>query len=425
MTGDNKITAPAKRLSSLDAVRGIASFVVVLCHCLTAIPDEARARFNATMWSPLINIFTNGDAAVIIFFVLSGYVLALPFFRDTQPSYPRYLFKRFCRIYIPFAVAIFIAALLAKFTDVGEPLAGVGDWLNEGMSCRAVVPFVLAGHFLMVGTKQDIALNFPMWTLVHEMRISLIFPLLIVLCRDTRLALVAAAIILVASTRTLVALGQSAPWTVENFWITIIWTVRFVPYFVFGILLSKHSENIRSLIHRVPDRVCIALVAVPIIILAIPHGGYLSLRRDALYDIGMPMLIVLALEAPSISALLNRTVPQWLGRISYSVYLIHTPVLTVIFHALIGRAPFWFIVVSGIATTLATATLMHRFVEVPSMRIGRQFGRTGRPTTTPEVELAAAAPSENPTADSGDPDHPFRSIAITNSGDRDHVARLA
>jgi peptidoglycan/LPS O-acetylase OafA/YrhL len=220
-----------------------------------------------------------------------------------------------------------------------------------------------------------------MWTLVHEMRISLIFPLLIILCRDTRLALVTVAFMLVASTRILVGLGESAPWTVDNFWITIIWTIRFVPYFVFGILLSKHSENIRWLIHRVPARMFIALMAVPILILTIPHGGYLSLRRDALYDIGMPMVIVLALEAPSISAVLNRAVPQWLGRISYSVYLMHTPVLVVMFHALLGHVSLWLIVSAGIVGSLTTATLMHRFVEVPAIKLGQRVARGGRSTT--------------------------------------------
>jgi peptidoglycan/LPS O-acetylase OafA/YrhL len=380
MTGNNKTAAPRMRLTSLDAVRGIASFSVVLCHCWAAIPDAARTPLSSSMWSPLLGLFTNGDAAVIIFFVFSGYVLALPFFRGTQPSYHRYLFKRFCRIYIPFFVVISIAALLARVTDIGEPLAGVGDWLNEQMS-RADAPSVLVGHFLMIGTKQDIALNFPMWTLVHEMRISLIFPLLIILCRDTRPALVTVAFMLVASTRILVALGQSAPWTVDNFWITVIWTIRFVPYFVFGILLSKHSENTRWLIHRVPARMFIAFMAVPIIILTIPHGGYLSLRRDALYDIGMPMVIVLALEAPSISAMLDRAVPQWLGRISYSVYLIHTPVLLVMFHALLGHVPLWHIVLAGIVASLTTATLMHHFVEVPAIKLGQRVARGGRSTT--------------------------------------------
>jgi peptidoglycan/LPS O-acetylase OafA/YrhL len=154
-----------------------------------------------------------------------------------------------------------------------------------------------------------------------------------------------------------------------------------VPYFVFGILLSKHSENIRWLIHRVPARMFIALMAVPILILTIPHGGYLSLRRDALYDIGMPMVIVLALEAPSISAVLNRAVPQWLGRISYSVYLMHTPVLVVMFHALLGHVSLWLIVSAGIVGSLTTATLMHRFVEVPAIKLGQRVARGGRSTT--------------------------------------------
>ena len=289
---------------------------------------------------------------------------------------------------------ICIVALLARFTNVIEPISENSDWRDAEMIRRAVTPSVLAGHFLMLGMAQDIALNSAMWTLVHEMRVSLIFPLLIILCRDTRLALAAAAIMIVASTRILFTLGQTAPWTADNFWITVIWTVRVVPYFVLGILLSKHSEDIRSLVGRVPSPVRIALMLVPVIILTIAHRGYMSIRRDALYDIGVAMLVVLSLEVPSISAMLNRAVLQWLGRISYSIYLMHTPILMVMFHTLSGRAPLWIIVLSGIATTLATATLMHRLIEVPAMKIGRRFGRIPRSTVTPEVQLAPAVPPD-------------------------------
>jgi peptidoglycan/LPS O-acetylase OafA/YrhL len=63
------------------------------------------------------------------------------------------------------------------------------------------------------------------------------------------------------------------------------------------------------------------------------------------------------------------------------VYLIHTPVLVVMVHALIGRAPLWFIVVAGIVVTLTTATLMHRLVEVPAIKFGQRFARGAPPTT--------------------------------------------
>ena len=242
-------TAPTTRLSSLDALRGVASFSVVLCHYYLTIPAETRPLLDPSIWLRPLHVIMNGAAAVIIFFFLSGYVLSLPFFRGTQPSYPRYLFKRVCRIYIPFAVMIFITALLSRILDFHEPLVGVGVWLNEQMP--RVTSTALAGHFLMIGTRSDISLNPPIWTLVYEMRVSLIFPLLMILCRDTRLALVSAAIMLLVSTRILVHLGETAPWTVNSFWITVLWTVRVVPYFLLGILLSKHSDNIRRFTHRV------------------------------------------------------------------------------------------------------------------------------------------------------------------------------
>jgi peptidoglycan/LPS O-acetylase OafA/YrhL len=172
------------------------------------------------------------------------------------------------------------------------------------------------------------------------------------------------------------------PWGADNFWVTILWTVRIVPYFVLGILLSKHSENIRRLLHRVPGRIRIALIAVPLYIFTIPHHGYLSIRRDALYDFGAAMVIVLALDIPSISAMLNRTVLQWLGRISHSLYLIHTPILLLIFYAFLGRVPFSFIAAAAIVASLTIATLMHRFVEMPAIKLGQRVVRA-RPLDFP------------------------------------------
>jgi peptidoglycan/LPS O-acetylase OafA/YrhL len=366
-------TAPTRRLTALDSIRGIASFSVLLCHYRLALPQETSASLVSFIWPPLLNLFTNGDAAVILFFVLSGYVLSLPFFRGTQPSYARYVFKRVCRIYIPFAVVVFVAALFSCIPAVREPLAGVGNWLNEQMG--SVGSSALAGHFLMIGTQPDIALDSPLWTLIYEMRVSLIFPLLIILCRDTRLALPVAAIMLVASTRLLVALGSVAPWKVDTFWITILWTVRMIPYFMFGILLSKHSDEVRKFTQRVPVPIRIALLVVPIVTFTIEHRGYLSIRRDTLYDISAAMVVVLALDTPQITAMLNRVVLQWLGRISYSVYLIHTPVVVLVFHALIGRTTLWSIVLAATGVTLATATLTYRFVEMPAIRLGQRAAR--------------------------------------------------
>lgn len=369
----HRVAAPTRRLTALDAVRGIAACVVVLWHCYLAIPDEQRSHIYASLWSIPLRPFYNGAVSVIIFFVLSGYVLAIPFFRARQLSYPRYLVKRFCRLYLPFVVSICVAALLYLITN---RQAVAGATLLNKMWPLAWPGFpVLAGHFLMFGTEPHMTLNSVMWSLVYEMRVSVIFPLLIILCRDTRIAVVIGALLLFACTKGLVALGETGPWAVKSFWVTVLWTARIVPYFLCGILLNKHSEQIRHVLAHIPWRVRPALIAVPIIIFMTEADKpfYLSARNDTLYVLGAAMVIVLAIEIPKLRVMLEGAVTQWLGRISYSVYLIHLPILLMIFHVMLGHAPVWFIVLAAIVASLATATLMHTLVEVPAIRLGRQF----------------------------------------------------
>jgi peptidoglycan/LPS O-acetylase OafA/YrhL len=352
------------RLTSLDSVRGIAAFIVTLYHCYLVLPDATRDGLSASIWARPINVLINGDASVIIFFVLSGYVLALPFFRKNRTSYLHYALRRLCRIYIPFAAATCIAAVFCRVSDIKECIAAAGSWFNlvrwqwSGLSN-------FAGHFAMTKTSLDGVL----WSLIYEIRISMIFPALIILCRDTRVALLATAIMAVASNTALHALGEGAPWfSADHLSSTVVWTVRIVPYFVVGILLNKHSE---------------------LYIFSGPHV-YTSLWLDALYDLGAAMVIILALDVRSFAALLDRSVFQWIGRISYSLYLIHLPVLLTLFYVLLGHVPFVFVAALAIISSLVAATLMHRFVEVPAINLGRRI--TQRSNTQRALRESAELP---------------------------------
>ena len=325
------------------------------------------------MWLHLSHLVAHcGDAAVIVFFMLSGYVLALPFFRQARPGYSGFLAKRVCRIYIPFAVTIALTSVCCQLMDLATPREDASAWLNEQMvggTDRSVV----AGHFLMIGSAPYITMNSPMWTLVYELRVSMVFPLLMILCKNTRLALLAIAFVTVASIRSLVAAGQSAPWANDSFWITWLWMMRVIPYFGIGVLLSKHSEQIRALLQRLPYLARNALLALPIMALAIGHQGYLSIRREILFDVGMPVALVMALNLRWLAALLNRAVLQWLGHISYSVYLVHTPIIVLMFRVLEGHAPIWAIVGAVVIATLTAASISYRFVELPAMEWGRRL----------------------------------------------------
>ena len=73
------------------------------------------------------------------------------------------------------------------------------------------------------------------------------------------------------------------------------------------------------------------------------------------------------------------------------------PIFVVIVHAFIGRAPLWLIVLAGIVVALVTATLMHRFIEIPAINLGKRFARSDdihraqHPRSTASHEAAALA----------------------------------
>ncbi|MED0935350.1 acyltransferase family protein [Bacillus mobilis] len=121
----------------LDSLRGVASLLVVITHLLIVLPifyssssfHEDKLLFMLK-YSPIRSIFLGGSEAVKLFFVLSGFVLALPFLKEQKPSYFPYLVRRIFRIYVPYYFAITLAILLS-FVLKNEKIATLSDWYNN------------------------------------------------------------------------------------------------------------------------------------------------------------------------------------------------------------------------------------------------------------------------------------------------------
>ena len=83
---------------------------------------------DADIPEDLLPIFC-GPHSVMLFFVLSGYVLSLPYWARAQLTYGRYLTRRMCRIFIPYAVAVLLSAVIgAHLTERSLPLT---DWFYK------------------------------------------------------------------------------------------------------------------------------------------------------------------------------------------------------------------------------------------------------------------------------------------------------
>jgi peptidoglycan/LPS O-acetylase OafA/YrhL len=123
--------ALGKHIRGLDTLRFYAAIWVVMTHCgplpLTAGGDKTNKISLA------INGFyggsINGPAAVILFFIISGFCIHYPFRAGYQGFELRsFLVRRFTRVLIPMFVAVIIVRLAGAAKDGGDWFSGVPAW---------------------------------------------------------------------------------------------------------------------------------------------------------------------------------------------------------------------------------------------------------------------------------------------------------
>ncbi len=356
------------RYLALDAIRGVAALIVVLGHCYGVLPAMLKESF-AILKSPPFLLLTNGRAAVMVFFVLSGFVLALPYWRGQAPTYPSFVLRRICRIYIPFAAAIALAALAFSLTPHG--IAGTADWAERIWGGRSLSADGLAGHFAMTGIWDHIFLDSPAWSLVHEMRISLLFPLLVLCCRSTIGGLCFAVATFLAGMYLAANYGafRDYPITTDSFAGTLAATVAIMPAFIFGILLARHRDAVTARLLRltVSARACLWVVCIASFCVID------SFRYAPLMMMGATMLLALTLSSATAKHALLNPALQWLGKVSYSLYLVHVPVLFTVILAGRGMAGYGTLVCISLVLSLVAAALLHMLVEKPALALSRRI----------------------------------------------------
>lgn len=161
------------REHSLDILRSIAALSVVIAHT-TIAGVYGGSEWYWLKWAP-IRIFWAGHQAVILFFVLSGFALTSMLNSLQNITYKQYLSARIARLYPPYLASI-IAAFLIYSALQYLNIEWEKGWLN------VVKPLFNIGnlvqHALMIGTFDSSTINPPIWSIVYEMRISILFPII-------------------------------------------------------------------------------------------------------------------------------------------------------------------------------------------------------------------------------------------------------
>ena len=142
------------KLLRLEAVRGLAAFYVVLHHTLPH--SYGIAGFNAGV------LLRFGQEAVILFFLLSGFVIPYSYRLGSDKSFKRYFQSRFYRIYIPLFFALIISYL--SFSCNAGSLQNIDVKTLIG-NLFMLQDWGFARPNVIVGSYMD---NGPLWSLSYE-----------------------------------------------------------------------------------------------------------------------------------------------------------------------------------------------------------------------------------------------------------------
>ncbi|MFD5173909.1 acyltransferase family protein, partial [Bacillus mycoides] len=324
-----------RRYKELDSLRGIAAIIVLLGHFLALFPILGKKVMYST-FGAYFSILWQGHSAVIIFFVLSGFVLSLPFYKGTEFNYLKYLIKRVCRIYIPYIVILFIAIgiKLGIHSKIGTipGLVQWGSW-NIEVSFNRVMD-----HILFLREFNPDAFIMVIWSLVHEMRISIVFPLIIFLLLrvNWKVSIGIAMFLSVIGYLLMKNIPSEFNMPVStNYFITL----HYSSMFIIGALLAKNREYLVSKIINL--KVKYLLLPLGLLFFSYPRIPFMLLSKligeidyelyliiiDWYICFGAVLIILSALSSKLFSKLLLIKPVQFIGEISYSLYLVHPIVL--------------------------------------------------------------------------------------------------
>ena len=373
-----------RRYESLDSIRGIAALAVVFSHSVIALPVFYAALGGHSSDNFLVDILTftplhlfwTGHEAVILFFMLSGFVLSLPYLNNKKLIYKNYVIQRFFRIYIPYIVIIFISIFFQALLYSPGGIEGMSKWFNW----MWMLPFEkeLFTHFLLMSGELTHNYNTASWSLVHEMRISLIFPFLVLLIKRTNLFYDLAIIAAIFMVRY--AIPGDLPYKMSD-------TLYYALFFVVGAVLAKYREELGLVFKKTNTAFKWALFAVGLLfynwhwnfgMLLAETSPYRSFFADkAIGDLaiaaGACVFFIFAIHSVFAEKFLTHKIPLYLGKISYSLYLVHPVVLLTLFYALHNGANSILLVMMVPVVSIALAALYYRCVEVPSMKAGKLF----------------------------------------------------
>jgi peptidoglycan/LPS O-acetylase OafA/YrhL len=378
MTDSAANAAPSRphdggRLRYIDALRGIAALLVLWLHVANTYHALSPQTAAQGRWlNDLISQIDIGRIGVVVFFLISGFVIPFSMKAASAAPVTGFVIRRAFRIYPAYWLSVPLAAYVF-FWSIGQPF-GAGDF---------AINLTLLQDVFGVPSAEGVY-----WTLLVEFGFyALCIGLLLThsLFSARRIAVLSAVLALVHFFGMFMLwLGPPILSVSASFWLLNLSVMLWGTLYRFE-YSGAPRDRFASLVLRGLG-IFYAFV--------LPIGATLVIRSLPNYTVSYALGFLVFIAGTRYLRVETR-LTDWLGRISYSIYLFHPIILQPIFLWLL-RQPIGSVwrtqhlavyLVVNLVLTLALASLVFRFVERPAIRFGHRLASRyeNRPSRAPGI----------------------------------------
>lgn len=392
---DNK-----SREFALDGLRGLGALIVLFWHLsVHFFPSAAWGAVQPASWgweSLIYNgpfgFLISGTFAVVLFFLLSGYVLTVGYLRsgETGPMYRR-MIGRIPRLFIPATATTLIVYFAYRYAPYYSGKTGI-DVLKETGSFVFLEPYLsvkydyslrelLLNIFWQPWVSPDFTrlYNGVLWTMSIELSGSFLTMILaMVICHTLGRRAFPYAMSVLSLAPMVLYPGHGV----------------YFSFFLFGSVIA--SLDLRPVLQGpVAGIICVLLLMAGLFAGGYTGSGLTSVLSFTQVNLGSTpsivllkgfgaiLVLVVTLLSADISRFLSRPGFVWLGRISFSLYLIHATLIAYVGHfvflSLEGSVALHYRTMAGAAATLVAAlgaaALLTKWVDEPAVRFSQALGR--------------------------------------------------
>jgi len=363
------------RYTRLDGLRGLLAVLVALNHSfmILAIPVFANIwgqdifHFTSVQskLQQLSMLIGNGGLAVSIFFVLSGFVLAQSSksWDFSLPQILTFYIRRFLRLYPVYLFLIIVSALYMWSGFVYKIYPAASSWFHWWMQFDMTLK-----ELLLNATFVHTYLGGVTWTLRVILLASLLFPPMMYLSKKASLGINILVFFLLAwgSFKLLDFPGFN--------------DLRFTYMFFLGSILPRFKEKFEM---KIPSIIILLLIPLTVYVLNFRYQNEIHLAGLVESVYAFLILGLMSYNKLRIFDFLDTKIFQFLGKISYSLYLVHFTVLYIFAkYALEYISPnlmsanyflshtIFFLVTTVLA--IGVSVLVYRYLETPALALSKR-----------------------------------------------------